>query len=236
MKKPPQSRLLYLFLVLSPVLLALKSDNPTVFLIGDSISIQYGPYLTRYTEDIVQLSRKEDDGNALKNLDIPTGANGGDSRMVLEYLRNRLKDPGFRPDYLMFNCGLHDIKRRSSDLEKKQVTETEYRKNLSAIILLLKGKEIKPIWITSTAVVDTIHNSRSRSFKRYAEDLVNYNKIANQVCSESNIPVIDLYGFTQRLGIEQFADHVHYKEPARALQAAFIAGQLSQVIKNYSSE
>jgi len=236
MKSAYRSVLIYLFLVSSMGLLALTKDLPTVFLIGDSISIEYGPYLTKYTEGIVQLSRKEDDGNALKNLDVPTGANGGDSRMVLEYLKSRLKEPSFRPDYLLLNCGLHDIKRRNSDLEKIQVTETEYRSNLSAIVFLLKEKNIKAIWIRTTSVVDTIHNSRASSFKRFARDLDIYNEIADQVCKETNIPVIDLYGFTWRLGIVEFLDHVHYKESARTLQAAFIAGQLSQIIKSYPSD
>ncbi|ODS84323.1 MAG: hypothetical protein ABS46_03885 [Cytophagaceae bacterium SCN 52-12] len=203
---------------------------PAVFLIGDSISIQYGPYLTQYTDGVIRLSRKEDDGKALKNLDVPTGANGGDSRMVLEYLKSKLGDTAFRPDYILLNCGLHDIKRDPVS-RKIQVTETGYRSNLSAIMSLLKEKGIKPIWIRTTAVVDTIHNSRSGAFKRYAEDLARYNAIADQVCRENNIPAIDLYGFTFRLGIAQFTDHVHYKEEARALQAAYIAGQLTQLIK-----
>lgn len=219
-------------LVLFPamVLLSFTKDLPSVFLIGDSISIQYGPYLAKYTDGVIQLSRKKDDGNALKNLDVPTGANGGDSRMVLEYLRSKLRDPGFQPDYLVLNCGLHDIKR-NPESGKIQVTEAEYRSNLSAIISLLKEKNIRPVWIRTTAVVDTIHNSRSGSFKRYARDLSIYNGIADQVCKENNIPEIDLYGFTWRLGITQFTDHVHYKEEARALQAAFITGQLIEIIK-----
>ncbi len=221
---------LSLVFVLAAVLFSFKSNIPAVFLIGDSISIQYGPYLTKYTDGIIRLSRKEDNGNAIKNLDVPTGANGGDSRMVLEYLRSKLGDPGFRPDYLLLNCGLHDIKHNPGS-GQIQVTETEYRDNLFSIVSLLKEKNIKPVWIRTTAVVDTIHNSRSRSFKRYAGDLDRYNEIADQVCKENNIPEIDLYGFTRRLGITQFTDHVHYKEEARALQAAFIAGQLIQIIQ-----
>lgn len=225
-----------LVLFLAAVLFSFRNNIPHVFLIGDSISIQYGPYLTEYTDGIIRLSRKEDNGNAIKNLDVPTGANGGDSRMVLGYLRSKLGDPGFRPGYLLLNCGLHDIKRNPGS-GQIQVTETEYRDNLSSIVSLLKEKNIKPVWIRTTAVVDTIHNCRSRSFKRYAADLDRYNEIADQVCKENNIPEIDLYGFTRRLGITQFTDHVHYKEEARALQAAFIAGQLTQIIqKDYPAD
>jgi len=56
----------------------------TVHIIGDSISIQYGPYLAKYVAPHCQYSRKEGE---VGNMDVPNGANGGDSSMVLEYLR-----------------------------------------------------------------------------------------------------------------------------------------------------
>lgn len=203
---------------------------PKLFLIGDSISIQYGSYLEKYLEGEVQFERKVDDGSAEKNLDIPTGANGGDSRMVLEYLRNKIQDEQFTPDYLLLNCGLHDIKR-NPESNKIQVSEDEYRKNIEAIFQLLKNKDIQMVWMRTTPVVDSIHNAKQSSFKRYVADLELYNQIADEVCAKENIPVIDLYDFTQKLGIEQFADHVHYKEHARDLQAAYIAGFLESYIK-----
>ncbi len=212
-------------------LFAYVNDTPSVFLIGDSISIQYGPYLEQYLDGVVQLTRKKDDGNAEKNLDVPTGANGGDSRMVLAYLRSKIAEPAFHPDYLLINCGLHDIKRDPQH-NVLQVTADDYRANLVEIMQLLQQKGIRPVWIRTTAVVDTIHNSRSRSFHRFAKDLAVYNQIADEVCAQARVPVIDLYGFTWKLGIEQFTDHVHYKEPVRALQAAYIAGQVTQLIRN----
>lgn len=219
-------------ILISVVCISLTSlkSLPKLFLIGDSISIQYGPFLEKYIQGKVQFERKVDDGSAEKNLDIPTGANGGDSRMVLEYLINKIQDEQFTPDYLLLNCGLHDIKR-NPESNKIQVSEDEYRKNLEAILQLLKNKEIQVVWMRTTPVVDSIHNAKQSSFKRYAADLELYNQIADEVCAKENIPVIDLYNFTQKLGIEQFADHVHYKEHARDLQAAYIAGFLESYIK-----
>jgi hypothetical protein len=48
--------------------------------------------------------------------------------------------------------------------------------------------------------------------------------------SRAGVPIVDLAGFTLSLGDpeEIFVDHVHYKEPVRALQAAFLAGWLNQ--------
>ncbi len=210
-------------------LAAWKSDPPSIFLIGDSISIQYGPYLQDYLAGSIAFYRKNDDGQAEKNLDVPVGANGGDSRMVLEYLKIKIKEPAFNPDYLVLNCGLHDIKH-DPKTGIIQVTEKEYRSNLLRIIELVKEKNIGLIWIRTTAVVDSIHNSKSKTIRRYATDLATYNRIADEVFSTKGVPMIDLYGFTKKLGLEQFIDHVHYNEKTRALQAAYLAGYLQSYV------
>ncbi len=203
---------------------------PKLFVIGDSISIQYGPYLEKYIKDFAIYERKQDDGSGNNNLDYPTGANGGDSKMVLAYLRHQLNDENFKPDYLLLNCGLHDIKRNPVSREI-QVAKEAYKENLETIYQLLKKKNIKLIWIRTTPVVDSIHNVKSRSFYRFAADVETYNQIADEFCAKNNIAVIDLYHFTKQLGEGQYTDHVHYKEPARALQAAFIAGAVRTIIK-----
>lgn len=153
------------------------------------------------------------------------GANGGDSRMVLEYLRLKLQDRNFRPDVLLLNCGLHDIKR-NPNTNAIQVEADNYRRNLEAILQLLQSRGIALIWMRTTPVEEERHNSRSKEFKRYARDLDEYNRIADAVMARHKIPMIDLYAFTQALGSEHFIDHVHYDEAARALQAAHIAGFL----------
>jgi len=230
MKKILILRTTLFFIGLGIVLAAWKSALPSIFLIGDSISIQYTPYLKDYLSGSIAFDRKSDDGQAEKNLDVPVGANGGDSRMVLAYLKKKVKESSFQPDYLVLNCGLHDIKH-DPKTGIIQVTEKEYRSNLLSIIELVKQKNIGLIWIRTTAVVDSIHNSKSSSIRRYTTDLATYNKIADQVFTTHHVPMIDLYGFTQKLGIEQFIDHVHYNEKTRALQAAYLAGFLQSYVK-----
>ena len=209
--------------------LSLNTRRPSVFLIGDSISIQYGPYLEEYMQGTIEFDRKKDDGNADESANVIKGANGGDSKMVLAYLKAKLKEADFKPDYLLINCGLHDIKRQMPE-GKLQVETEDYRKNLTEIVGLTKANDIQLIWIRTTAVVDTIHNSRSGTVHRHAEDLAVYNQIADEVTGDFNVPVIDLHGFTWKLGIEHFMDHVHYNEEARALQAAFITGSLNRIL------
>ncbi|KAA6351105.1 hypothetical protein EZS27_001531 [termite gut metagenome] len=206
-------------------------QKPKLFLIGDSISVQYWPYLEKNLSNIADIERKKDDGQAEKDLDVPIGANGGDSRMVLEYLRSKFKDSGFKPDYLLFNCGLHDIKH-DPKTGIIQVTAKDYRKNMEEIIGLLQQKGVKPIWIRTTYVVDSIHNSKSSSIRRYEVDVLKYNTIADEVCEKYKVPSIDLYAFSKQQGIEHILDHVHYDLPTRALQAAYITGFVQNILNN----
>ena len=221
-----------IFLLLTVLIMTGWSISlPELFVIGDSISIDYGPYLENYLQGIALYGRKQDEGKANNNSDYPTGTNGGDSGMVLKYLLYKLNNTGFRPDYLLLNCGLHDIKRNAATNEV-QVTEKEYRKNLETIFKLLKKKNIQLIWIRTSPVVDSIHNAGSRSYYRYAADVDTYNRIADEICRKHNVPAIDLFSFSKQLGEDQFKDHVHYKEPACALQAAFIAGAVQTILNS----
>jgi lysophospholipase L1-like esterase len=216
--------------LLLALLAAFAPSRPSIFLIGDSISMQYGPYLEKYLEGNITYDRKKDDGQAMKNLDVPVGANGGDSRMVLEYMKVKIKEADFKPDFFVLNCGLHDIKH-DVKTGKIQVSEADYRKNLQSIIDLVKGKKIRMIWIRTTAVVDSIHNKKSSSIVRYGKDLAAYNGIADEVMAKNKIPMIDLYDFTWKLGISQFIDHVHYNEQTRSMQAAYLAGALETLTR-----
>ena len=211
------------------ITVAWSSPKPKIFLIGDSISIHYGPYLKQYLDNFAVFERKTGDNGQ--------PSNGGDSRMVLEYLRAKLKEPAFKPDYILLNCGLHDIKH-NPDASDIQVTEDHYRKNLIEIVQMLQKEKIKLIWIRTTWVVDSIHNTRVQSggVKRYESDVLKYNAIADEICHKYKIPSIDLHDFSKKLGAEHFSDHVHYDEMAQSLQAAYIVGFLQNEINKIICE
>ena len=203
------------YMLLGVIILAafgLKT-SPDVFVVGDSISIQYGPYLEEYLNGTANYERKMDNAGVDPALGVPE-INGGDSRMVLEYLKAKTGDTAFKPDYLLLNCGLHDIKR-NVETNQLQVTADNYRDNLQAIINLVISRNIQLVWVRTTPVVDSIHNARSKRFQRFSSDLKTYNAIADQVMVTNQIPIIDLHGFTWNLGIEQYRDHVHFREEAR---------------------
>jgi lysophospholipase L1-like esterase len=197
-----------------------------LYLIGDSISIHYGPYLQTHLAGTMEYSRKEGEAEALLNLDRPQGANGGDSSMVREYLSRTVESGGLEADLLLVNCGLHDIKTDVATGER-QVSIDAYAENLKAIVELAAGTKCQLIWIRTTPCDEAVHNSAGMAFHRYSADCDAYNRVADRIMAECQVPMIDLHGFTLRLGEDLYCDHVHFQVPIREKQAAFIAGWLS---------
>lgn len=214
--------------------LAAAPAKPRIFLIGDSILGQYRPSLERYLAATWNVTGKEDSAGAppaSHNLDVPTGQNGGDSGMVLSYLRARFNSEPIKADILLLNCGLHDIKT-DAVTGKRQVDLTQYRENLAEIIRLCRAANLRMIWVRTTPVVDAVHNKRpDAAFKRHTADVEAYNSAADALMKQNEIPVIDLHGFSTNFIPDGYVDHVHYNQQVRDLQAAFIAGNID-VIRN----
>jgi len=201
---------------------------PLLYIIGDSISIQYGPYLERYLAGHYRYARRSQQGDAdyRLNLDVPVGTNNGDSRMVLEYLTQLEQGGQFHPDLLLINAGLHDVKT-DPQTRQRQVSPADYRTNLQGIVALAKRLARRVVWITTTPADETVHNTPATTFHRFAADVADCNAAAREIMSAAGIPLLDLFAFTQSLGLtgkELYADHVHFPEPVRQLQAAHIAG------------
>lgn len=198
-----------------------------VYVIGDSISIHYGPYLQQVLRGVMEYGRKEGEEEALLNLDQPQGANGGDSAMVLEFLRAKSQTGGIAAELLLLNCGLHDIKTNPAT-GGKQVPLVRYRENLEAIAALVAQLGPALVWMRTTPCDERVHNSQPQiAFHRFAADCAAYNQAADQVMAAHGVPIIDLHTFTANLGEDLYCDHVHFHEHIRAQQAAFLAGWLS---------
>jgi len=193
----------------------------TLHVVGDSISQHYGPYLQQYLGSRWAYSRKEGmPGDPAE----PNGANGGDSALALRYLR-ACQERSLRWDYLLVNCGLHDL-RTDALTGRKQVAPDVYALNVHEIMTCARDLAPQVIWVRTTPVVDAIHNARQQTFQRFAADVDAYNTIADAIVAANGVPGIDLFTFTRNLGDDVFLDHVHYTENVRQLQAAFIAGWL----------
>lgn len=197
-----------------------------LFVVGDSISIQYGPYLQANLEGVMDYSRKEGMDEALLNLDQPQGANGGDSSMVLAYLRAKANAGGIDANILLLNCGLHDIKTDPAT-GTKQIPIDQYTQNLEQIIATMHTLQPTLVWVRTTPCDETVHNHSDMAFHRFAADCNAYNGVADQIMAKHGVPSIDLHTFTQNLGEDLYCDHVHFHDHIRRQQGAFIAGWLA---------
>lgn len=202
-----------------------------LYVLGDSISIQYGPYLERYLSGRLGYARKSAAEEATLALPNPQGDNGGDSSMVLAFLKAKEQTGGIDADLLLLNCGLHDIKT-DPQMGTKQVPIDAYRANLRQIVDIVQRLGLRLIWVRTTPCDETIHNVRSSGFHRFAADVERYNAVADEVMSAAGVPIVDLFSFTHTLGPDLYCDHVHFYEPIRALQGAFLAGWLEGVIRD----
>ncbi|NQT93062.1 MAG: SGNH/GDSL hydrolase family protein [Lentisphaerae bacterium] len=192
-----------------------------IYVIGDSISMHYGPYLQNNLRGAMEYSRKGGDGEE---------GNGGDSSTVLSFLREEVQKGGIDADLLLVNCGLHDIKTDPATGARQVPIET-YEENLRAIVETAAGIKPDLLWIRTTPCDEAVHNKPGAGFHRFAADCAAYNMVADGVMLEAGVPVIDLYTFTSNLGDDLYCDHVHLHEHIREKQGAFIAGWLTAFVQ-----
>ena len=186
-----------------------------LFVLGDSISIHYGPFLAAAVEGRFVYDRKRGPAG---NLDDPEGANGGDSRRILAYL----KQQKIETDVLLLNCGLHDL-RRNPGCREHQVPLREYGENLRTVLDEARAKGWRVVWVRTTPVDDALHNSRTVLFELFDAEVDRYNKCADEVMAQYGAPTIDLNEFSRRFMPDGLIDHVHYDEAVREAQGKFIA-------------
>lgn len=194
-----------------------------LYLIGDSISLYYGPYLHAALDGVMVYARKEGEEEAVLNLDNPQGANGGDSGMVRAFLAAKIAAGDLDADLLLVNAGLHDIKT-DPRTGRKQVPLDAYQANLRAIVAMAEPLPAQLIWIRTTPCDERVHNHAGMAFHRFAADCTAYNAAADAIMAAAGVPSIDLHTFTRNLGADLYCDHVHFYEHVREKQGAFMAG------------
>jgi hypothetical protein len=209
--------------------------RPALFVLGDSISINYGPGLERSLAGRFRYDRKGAALCASQNIDSAL-VNGGDSGSVLAFLRSQAGLFGAdEASILLLNCGLHDL-RVDPESGSHQVEPEIYVRNLEQIITLAKSAAERVVWVRSTPVVDERHNHISLAFRRFNADVEAYNACADAVMQKAGITCVDLYRFTLSLcerpeELEQlYRDHVHFLPAVSQMQGAYLAGWLEAFV------
>lgn len=213
------------------LLISLSADSPKkqILMIGDSTSILYGPYLRENLQDKYSYRVKGNLKDAVINLDNPNGANAGNSRMILEYFKHYNEtEIKFNDDIILLNCGLHDIKA-DPKTGKLAISLSVYKSNLDSIYQIIKRLDKKFVWINTTPVNDSIHNSKQVGFYRYNDDVMKYNAAADSLFNLYQVPIIDLYSYSKSFPLNSYSDHVHYKNEYSKLQAKFISDFLLSI-------
>lgn len=190
--------------------------------IGDSIAMDYRPYLQEYLEGLILFS--DTDGENSNSLAFHSDG-CFDSKAILAFLEEQVRKGVLDADIVLLNCGLHDIKTDSKTGEK-QVPILEYEKNLRKIVQIFNDLKKSLVWIRTTLFDEEKHNRARLGFFRYLSDAMEYNRVADNVMQEHNVPWIDLCTFTQHLGSNLYCDHVHFRDAVRRKQAAHIAAWL----------
>jgi len=201
-------------------------QTPSCYVIGDSISLMYGPHLEAALGDRCRYFRKDGMIEAHYNLDRPQGANGGDSGMVRHFLEAwAVAENAERYDLLAVNCGLHDIKL---DRATRQfaVDIQQYRANLTRIVQMAPSLADRFAWIRTTPVDDELHAKRDCGFDRFQKDVDAYNAAADEVMRRAGVPTIDLHAFTLSIEGDLFTDGVHFLDPVCRRQGEWMAERI----------
>ncbi len=195
-----------------------------LFVAGDSISIQYGEYLSELVSPYFLYSRKWINDWRYNDPWIMEGMNWWSSTQLLSYFSEKEKQ-WFHTEILLFNAWLHDIKRNKITHEV-QVTIVDYEKNLKKMIEVCKKVSTSPLRITTTRHDEKIHNSINSLTDRFEKDNEEYHQKSIEIMKMYQIPIIDLRTFTKQLTGNIWSDRVHFTKRVCYKQAQFILDYL----------
>lgn len=165
-----------------------------VLLIGDSIRAGYDKAVKKSLEGVANVYFPEE--------------NCRFASYVLRYIHEYINDVKF--DVIHWNAGLWDNLRL---FEEEPHTPIEvYAYYIDRISQRIKKlcPDAKVIFATSTSVIS---ENMSKDFKRYNEEIEEYNKVAVEIVKKHGFLVNDLYSLSVSLDKSAHSDAVHYYTP-----------------------
>ena len=216
-------RKLFVYLATVFALWLTSCEKPTkILIIGDSISLGYTPFVAESME-------KE---NCIVT---HNPGNGEDSKYGLSNVEAWITADDY--DVIQFNWGLWDLCYRNPESKvqghrdkvngKLTATPEEYGSNLRAIIELMKEKSDAQLIFVSTTYVPT------EEAGRFEKDALFYNKVAEQIMNEYDIPINDIYDESKQVHATHGLgnDNVHYTDKGYEELGLVIKSFLTKTIK-----
>ena len=189
---------------------------PQLYVCGDSISVGYTPFLKEELKGKFSVVHRRDLAKLFPK--IPKVRYSGKGQSLVALTKHVLESKEYKPDYLLLNCGLHDIARGGANLEK-------YKETLLSLIEMAKANGVQLIWVTTTPK-ETGHKINGK--------VIIFNATAREIMKKNHIPVVDLHACVLML-FEKYGekkimqkDGVHYTPLGYELQAKFIVAELKK--------
>jgi hypothetical protein len=218
-------------LLLAPVIVFPKLSlgnqdpyKPNVLIIGDSISIGSTPFvkdLLNFYADVVRPTKEN--GNA-ENCQGTTFGIANIKRWV----------GNTKWDVIHFNFGLHDVKHvdpvsRENSKDPKhplQADLKQYKKNLTAIVEVLKSTEAKLIFATTTPYPNDVGGPL-----RDPGMPSKYNQAATKIMNKNGITINNLHAFIKpRLSELQKPKNVHFTPEGSKALAGKVADRIIEAL------
>lgn len=192
-----------------------SNNKKNVFLIGDSIRLQYCAMTREKLSDVAEVFYVDD--NCRNTQYVITRLNGW---------ADMFSDPTC-VDLVHFNCGHWDIAHWGGS-EHSLTSEAEYARNLQIIIDMISKlfPRAKIVFATSTTMNP---NGQVGLNPRTNSEVSRYNEIAKAVASKNNIAINDLFAVTKEWDSSCYNDHAHLTD-----QASIVLGQtIATTIKSF---
>lgn len=162
----------------------LKAKLPKVLILGDEITHSYAELLVQYLSDVAVVSI--------------TAEESVDSNAIIDNFNEWVLSAS--PDVVYANTGMHDIKRPRDSQRMDRICDmhirlTDYEANISQFIHIAKRLTDADVCIaTTTPIIEDFHlNLFDHAYKRFNDDVVAINSIAQRVCKSSGVFLNDLY-------------------------------------------
>jgi lysophospholipase L1-like esterase len=141
-------------------------------------------------------------------------ANCGKLAYGIKNLDIWLGDKSNKWDVITFNFGIHD----------RKTPDSSYTNELKALTMKLQATGAKLIWVNTTPV--------PKGAAEYVEDnSERVNKLASEIMTELNIPIVDLYSKAKAVPSEhKIANNCHFRDGGYVLLGAEVSANILSVL------